>query len=552
VSDGLIARMEAASERAEHVVVLDGAHPEPTSWAALHHEARRLAAALQAKGVVPGDRVALLGASSRALVATLEGCWLAGAAVVLPPLRTRLESEAEFGARTTERIALAEAALTVCDPELAPVATAPSLPSPVTFSELASAAARLRPADYERPADDPERTAVLQFTSGSTADPKGVVIPERCLLDNLDAVVDRAPLEVPGDVIVSWLPLYHDMGLVYNTALALVTGVQFVLAPPARFVTSPGSWMEWMSAFGGTWTIGPNFALALAARLMGQAASSLDLARCRRLGNGSEPVAPDVMERLAAAGAGHGLSPGALYAGYGMAEATVAVSFVAPGEGFEVDVVDARSLEVEGVAERRRAGDPSARRLARCGPPLRGMEVRVTDPDTGSAVGDRVVGEIELRGPSVVPGYFRRPDATAAAFRPDGWLRSGDLGYVAEGELVIAGRIKDVIIVGGRNVLPEDLERPAQEVEGVRAGNVIAFGVDRGRKGEALVVVAELKDGDPAAVRDGIARTVRSSVGLRLDDVVLVAPGRLPKTSSGKLRRSACRSQYEAGELERL
>jgi fatty-acyl-CoA synthase len=309
--------------------------------------------------------------------------------------------------------------------------------------------------------------------------------------------------------------------------------------------------MEWMEAFGGTWTIGPNFSLALAGRLLRKSAT-LDLSRCARFGSGSEPVDPDVMEAFASAGAGHGLRPGAMYAGYGMAEATVAVSFVEPLGGFAADVVDGQLLEAERVAKPVAGGSAGARRLARCGPPLRGFDVRITDPETGSPLDDRVAGEIELRGPSVVPGYFRRADATAAAFRDGGWLRTGDLGYFADGDLVVCGRIKDMIIVGGRNVFPEDLERAAQTVEGVRPGNVIAFGVGRGRKGDDLVVVAELKSGDPASVRDGIARAVGQSGGVRPSDIVLLAPGTLPKTSSGKLRRGECKARYQASELERL
>lgn len=509
-----------------------------------------MASALQVRGVAPGDRVALLGSTSRAFVSALEACWLAGAAVIVLPLQTRLEPLPEFRARTQERIRLGEVATVVCDPDLVEVAEGESSPAPVTLAELTGAATSMPAGSYDRPPDDPERTAILQFTSGSTADPKGVVIPQRCLLENLDAMVDRDPA-MRQDTYVSWLPLYHDMGLVANAAHAMTSGIRLVLAPPARFVISPGSWVEWMEQYGGTFTLGPNFSLAMTARLL-RGTTKRDLGRCRRWGSGSEPVDPGIMDGLSAAGAEHGLRRHALFAAYGMAEATVVIAFPPDGTGFAADVVDARTLEFDGRAEPRTPDDPGARRLARCGPPVRGMEVRITDPDTGTVVGDRMAGEIELRGPSVVPGYFRRPDATAAAFREGGWLCSGDLGYFAEGDLVVCGRLKDVIIVGGRNVFPEDLERAAQTVEGVRAGNVIAFGVASGRKGDALVVVAEVKSGDPPALRDGIARAVGQSVGLRLDDVVLVAPGTIPKTSSGKLRRSACRARYQAEELERL
>lgn len=551
MTDGLVARIERAADQGRSTSFLDGPVADDVPWGRLHEDACRMASVLQGSGVKPGDRVALLGTTSRPFVTALEACWLAGAAVIVPPLRTRLEPEDDFRQRTTERLAIGDVSAVVTDPDQAAVVSAPGLPLPVLLPELVERAAGAAGSGYERPADDPERTAILQFTSGSTADPKGVVIPERCLLDNLDAVVDRAPLAVGDDVIVSWLPLYHDMGLVYNMALALTTGVDFALAPPARFISSPASWMEWMTAFGGTWSIGPNFSLAIGARLL-RGSSALDLSRCRRLGSGSEPVDPDVMDGFAAAASAHKLDPGCLYAGYGMAEATVAVSFAAPGTGFHADVVDAEGLEIDGRAHPFDGANTRGRRLARCGPPLRGMQVRITDPETSSVLDERTVGEIELRGPSVVPGYFRRKDATAASFRPDGWLRTGDLGYFAEGDLVVCGRIKDVIIVGGRNVFPEDLERPAQTVPGVRPGNVIAFGLEGGRKGDTIVVVAELKDGEPAVVRDGIAAAVRQAIGIRPDDVVLLAPGSLPKTSSGKLRRNACRLRYVSAELEVL
>jgi fatty-acyl-CoA synthase len=544
--------MEVAADRGEEIVFLDGPTPAPVPRGAFHEDALRMAVVLQGMGLQPGDRAGLLGATSRGILTALVACWLAGATVIVPPLRTRMEDEGEFRSRTVERLRLGDVSLNVCDDDLrSVVGSAEDLPPPISLSELWGASQQASVGGYEVPSEDRERITILQFTSGSTSDPKGVMIPEVCLLDNIDAVLDRAPLAVGDDVIVSWLPLYHDMGLVYNAALAITTGVRFVLAPPSRFIASPASWMEWMDAFGGTWTIGPNFSLSLARRLLGRS-NRLDLRRCTRLGSGSEPVDPRVMEAFGEAATPHGLDVGALYAGYGMAEATVAVSFVAPGSGFKADSVNGSVLEHDGVAEPCAADHPDAKQLARCGPPLRGMEVRITDPESGEAVGERVAGEIELRGPSVVPGYFRRPEATAAAFRDGGWLCSGDLGYLAEGELVVCGRLKDVIIVGGRNLFPEELERPVQDVEGVRAGNVIAFGVDGGRKGDSIVLVAEVKDGRPDKVREAIFRAVSHAVGVRPDDVVLVHPGSLPKTSSGKLRRSACRSRYQASSLEQV
>ena len=548
---GLIARIEAASDRGRAVVFADSDEAERVPWARLLTDARGMAAAMQARGVAPGDRVALLGTTSRALLTAIEATWLAGAAVIVLPLPVRVGSEEEFRASTRTRISLGEVSLLIADPELlAVVAPDPGLLA-MTFDALQTEAARLAEAAYERPADDREATVILQFTSGSTSDPKGVVIPQRCLIDNVDALNERIPVDADDDVMVSWLPQYHDMGLVANTAMAMMYGAEYVLAPPQRFVASPGAWMEWVSTFGGTWSLAPNFGFSVAARLL-QRSAPLDLSSCRCIGSGSEPVDAAVMDALAGAGAPHGLHAGALFAAYGMAEATVAISVPHHGSGFLTDVVDGSALEHDGRAVSVDPDDPAARRLARCGPPMRGMELRIVDPETGVAVEERVLGEIEIRGPSVVPGYFRRPDATAAAFRAEGWLRTGDLGYLVDGDVIVGGRLKDVIMVGGRNVFPEDVERATQGVPGVRAGNVIAFGIGGGRKGESVVVVAEVKSDDVDRVRGGISAAVRETVGLRLEDIVLLRPGSLPKTSSGKLRRSICRARYEASELERV
>jgi fatty-acyl-CoA synthase len=549
VTGGLIARIEAASNRGRALVFVDSDEAERVPWACLLADARRLAAAMQARGVGPGGRVALLGTTSRALLTAIEATWLAGAAVIVLPLPVRVGSEQEFRDSTRARISLGEVSLLIADPELLSVVAPDQDLLAVTLDDLQKEGARLGDAAYERPLDDPEATAILQFTSGSTSDPKGVVIPQRCLTDNLDALNERIPVDATDDVMVSWLPQYHDMGLVANTALAMVYGAEYVLAPPPRFIASPGAWMEWFSTFGGTWSLGPNFAFSVASRILERSAP-LDLSSCRSIGSGSEPVDAAVMDAFAAAGARHGLNADALFAGYGMAEATVAISIPYRGSGFTTDIVDGSVLEQERRAVSVAPDDPGARRLARCGPPMRGMEMRIVDPETGVAVEDRVLGEIEIRGPSVVPGYFRRPDATAALFRDGGWLRTGDLGYLVDGEVVVGGRLKDVIVVGGRNVFPEDVERATQAVPGVRAGNVIAFGISGGRRGESVVVVAEVKTDDVDRVRGDILASVRESVGLRLEDIVLLRPGSLPKTSSGKLRRSICRARYEASELE--
>jgi fatty-acyl-CoA synthase len=544
----LPARIERATTRGGFATFVGSGDPERVSWARLHEDARGIAANLQRRGVAPGDRVALLGPTSRALVTTIQATWLAGATVVVLPLPMRLGSVEDFVAQTRARVRSADVGLTLVDRDLAAFWDPdPSDPPVVLVDEVSAGPGRAGAADLEEPAIDPGSLAILQFTSGSTADPKGVMLPHAQIGANIDSIAAAAHLDVEGDVIVSWLPLYHDMGLIGLLMTPMTTGTDLVLGAPQDFMAAPGRWMEWMSDFGGTVTCGPNFAYALAARAL-RRQSGWDLSPWRVALNGAEPIDPGAVDDFCAAGTPHGLDPKSMFCVFGMAEATLAVTFPEPGSGMTTDTVDRRALEHEGSAAPVASTDERGRRLARLGRPLPGLEVRIVDAASGTVRSEREVGELEVRGTSVTPGYYRHAEATSEAFRGE-WLRTGDLAYMCDGELVVCGRMKDVIIVGGRNVYPEDIERAVGTIPGVRQGNVIAFGVE-GRKGrEGLVVVAETKEEDPQAIRQAVATRVRHAVGLNLEEVVLVNPGSLPKTSSGKLQRSLCRSRYLAAEL---
>jgi fatty-acyl-CoA synthase len=531
------ARIERASARGSITFV--GAGPdERVEWARLHDDARAMAAALQARGVGPGSHVAILGPTTRPLVTAIQATWLCGACVVVLPLPMRLGSIEEFVLQTRVRVANADVAVLLVDPDFAPFLE-PSPGDPPTFmlDELRGDGAR-----YDRPTDDTDALAILQFTSGSTSDPKGVMLPHRTVLANIDAIATAAHLDVDDDVLVSWLPLYHDMGLIGLLTMPMATGADLVLAAPQDFLAAPARWMEWLARFGGTATAGPNFSYALAARAL-RRSSPLDLSRWRLGLNGAEPVDPDAVEAFVAAGAPHALDAGSVFPAFGMAEATLAVTFPEPGTGLRTDCVDQRVLETDRYA----APATDGRRLALLGRPVPGLEIRVVDP-AGGVLDEREVGELQVRGTSITPGYYERPDVTAATFDGD-WLRTGDLAYLIGGELVVCGRIKDVIIVGGRNVFPEDVERAVAVVDGVRPGNVIAFGVAGGRK-ESLVVVAEARDADIDEVRAAVRERVLDAVGIPASEVVLVQPGTLPKTSSGKLQRSLCRDRYLESTLE--
>jgi fatty-acyl-CoA synthase len=534
--------------------------PVRVPWSQLHTEAQAAAAALQARGITAGAHVALLGPTTRGLVTSIEAVWLAGAAAIVLPLPMRLGSLEEFVSQTRVRIANADVNLVVIDPDLAAfIEPAPGDPPMVLLNEIVGEAATgtdgrpVTAADFVAPEIDPESLAILQFTSGSTADPKGVMLPHRTVLANLDGVATAAEVDVDTDVLISWLPLYHDMGLIGCLTLPMITGMDLVLAAPQDFLAAPARWMQWISDFRGTATAGPNFSYALAARAL-KRMEGLDLSTWRIALNGAEPVDPVTMEAFLEAATPHGFNPGAAFPAFGMAEVAIGGTFPEPGRGLVTDAVDKHALENERYAaplSPAEAGDRPIRHLARLGRPVPGLQIRITDPETGSVLAEREVGELEITGSSVTPGYYKHPEATALAFR-DGWLRTGDLAYMVDGELVVCGRIKDMIIIGGRNVYPEDVERAAADVDGVRAGNVIAFGVD-GRKGrEALVVVAESKSGAEAlaGVRSAVSQKVTQSVGLPPGDVVLVPPGTLPKTSSGKLQRSLCRSRYLDSDLQ--
>lgn len=547
----LPARMFDAAARGGSVHFISGDDAQTASWAELLDDAQRLAGALTAKGIGPGAHVALLATTSRALTTTMQATWLCGATVMVLPLPMRLGSIEEFLSQTRTRILAADTDLLVIDDDLAAFyEPAAGDPPNVLMKALFDDASTRSPDAFSVPTIDPDSLAVLQFTSGSTSDPKGVMLPHRTVLANLDGAASALSL-TPDDVAVSWLPLYHDMGLIGLFTLPMLEGLDLVLASPQDFMASPARWVEWISRFGGTCTAGPNFSYALAARAL-RRASDLDLSRWRVALNGAEPVNPATVRDFCDAGAAFGLRPGSAFPAFGMAELAIAGTFPAPGSGLRVDAVDARMVEHDRFA--RPVADENAegaKGFAVLGKPIPGLEIRITDTTTGSPMREREVGELEISGTSVTPGYYKRPEDTAASFR-DGWFRTGDLGYMVDGELVLCGRIKDVIIVGGRNVFPEDVERAAERADGVRPGNVIAFSIVNERGKERLVVVAETKAENHATMRADVSKRVQESVGLPTDDVVLVLPGSLPKTSSGKLQRSLCRTRYQSEELSLL
>jgi len=547
----LIDRIEATAETDYGLVTfVSGDEHQTIRWSQLHSEALQVAAGLQARGVKPGDHVAVLGPTTRQLITTIQGIWLAGAALVTMPLPMRMGALEQFISQTRVRIRRSDTKILVIDSDIAGfIERIEGDPPFVTLDELFSEN-NLSSADYKRPPSSSKSLAILQFTSGSTSEPKGVMLSHEAVCNNLDGAWKAAGIS-RDEVIVSWLPLYHDMGLVGLLTIPMTIGCTLVQGAPQDFLARPLRWLQWISQYGGTGTAGPNFSYSLAARALRRTNEELDLSHMRIWLNGAEPVDPETFRSFFTAGEKHGLSPKGAFPAFGMAEVCIAGCFPEPGAGLLTDWVDKAALEHDRLAVPVESDADGATELVLLGKPVPGLEIEIIDCTTGEVCADRQVGELKITGNSLTSGYYEQPQETAELI-VDGWLHTGDLAYTVDGSLVVCGRIKDVIIVGGRNVFPQDIEKVAGEVEGVRTGNVIAFGVE-GRQGvQNIIVVAEARSADLAEVARMTSSVVTDSVGIPPKRVILVEPGTVPKTSSGKLQRTACMQQFLEGTLAML
>jgi fatty-acyl-CoA synthase len=513
--------------------------PLRRTWPEVHARARRAAAGL---ADLPRDAaVGVLAGEPAAIAPVAQAVWLRGGSVTMlhqPTARTDLAAWAEETVAVLAMIGAELVLLGAPFDALAPVLEQRG----IAFRTIGSLDGGL-PDDADGFVADPaaageDDTALLQLTSGSTAEPKAVRITHRNLHANITAMAEASRLDVDRDVMVSWLPLFHDMGMVGFLTVPMTVGLELVTVTPVEFLGRPLLWAELISRHGGTVTAAPNFAYAVLARRLARAEGPLDLSSLRIALNGAEPIDPDAVRAFTDAGARFGLRPEAVLAAYGMAETALGVAFAPVGTGLEVDAIDADALE-----SRRLAVPGTGRRFPKLGPPLPGIEVRVVGDD-GTVLGEREVGVLQLRGESVTPGYLTvgGPVATQDA---EGWLDTGDEGYLVDGQVVVCGRRKDVIIMGGRNIYPTDIERAAAAAADVRAGNAVAVrllaGEERHRE-SFLVAVESRRAGDPeaeAVIRKDVTARVVSAVGVRPAEVVVLGPGVLPKTPSGKLRRSA-------------
>ena len=506
----------------------DGAE-RPITYRALWERARAVSAGLSERGVERGETVALMLRTEEPFFAAFFGVLLAGAIPVpiYPPFRPdRIE---EYARRQLGLLTNAQARLLITFAEAERVTAllrprAAALRAVTSVDELARAAAR--PPAGRAAAADP---ALIQYTSGSTGDPKGVLLTHANLLANIRAIGEAIDIR-PDDVGVSWLPLYHDMGLIGAWLGALYFGIPIAILSPLAFLARPARWLWALHAHRGTVSPAPNFAYDLCVRKVADdEIRGLDLSSWRLAFNGSEPVSAETIERFTRRFAPYGFRPEAMCPTYGLAEASVGLTVAPPG----------RRPRVDG-------------RVVSCGRPLPGHEIRIVDA-AGRPVPERAEGRIEFRGPSVTRGYFRNPEATRTTFR-EGWCDSGDLGYWADGELFVTGRRKDIIIKAGRNLHPQEIEELVGDVPGVRKGCVAAFGVaDPAIGTERLVVAAESRETGPEArerLRGRIVERVLAAVGVPPDSVVVCAPHSVLKTPSGKVRRAATRQVWAAGRLE--
>jgi fatty-acyl-CoA synthase len=547
---------------------------ETWSLGALHARAAGVAVALGERGLRPAERVVVILPRPEAFLPAFLGVMLAGAVPV--PLYPPLTVGAPGGYLELVRhvVAAAGARFVLTAGSIAPLLGAlpgrcPELHAILDGERLegdASAYRTVRPAA--------EDTAFLQFTSGSTGRPKGVVLTYANLAANCRAIMEHGLRAGPGDRGVSWLPLSHDMGLIGFVLAPIFYGQPVTLLTPTAFVRRPALWLQTLARHRGTVTFAPNFAYGLAARRVRDAdMEGLDLSALRVAGCGAEPVHASTLRAFARRFAPYGFSAAAFRPSYGMAESTLAIAF---GRGLVVDRVRRDALSGEGRAvpagsagsavppDGGAAGRPAPEaedgadgadgadgvvEVVGCGRAFPGHAVRIAGPD-GDSLPERRVGEIAVRGPSVSPGYFRDPAATAATFDA-GWLRTGDLGYLAGGQLFVCGRRKDLIVVNGRKYHPQDVEWAAGVVPGVREGKVVAFSTTPpGWEREAVVVALETRADVPL---DDLGPRVRSAVsratGLRVDVVLGAESGALPKTSSGKAQRALTRTLYLAGAL---
>ena len=552
--DRLLDTVRAIGQR-QGVVTGEPTQPVRTTWAQIHEQARQMAGALVKHGLAKHDAVAVLAAEPASIGPAVQAAWLCGASVTMLHQPTRRIDIAQWAEDTMRVLTMIDSRLVLLGApfdQLAPVLDQHDI-NYLLITDLAAGEPITEIVEVGEDAP-----VLLQLTSGSTAEPKAVTITHGNLISNITAMAEAAKLDIDSDIMVSWLPMFHDMGMVGFYCVPMTLGVELVKVTPVDFLSAPLLWAQLISKYRATVTAAPNFAYALLGRRLAGVddASAYDLSTLRIALNGAEPIDEKAVRAFTAAGARFGMPPECVFPAYGMAEGTLAISFAPLFTGLRLDYIDADQLEADNRAvavdlpEPGHAEHPdrTIRSFALLGPPLPGFDVQIVD-EHGRMCGEREVGEIRIRGDAITPGYLT-VNGPVPTQDEHGWLATGDLGYLVNGEIVICGRRKDVIILAGRNIYPTDIERAACTVKGVRAGNAVAVRLDAGSRRERFAVVVESRlAGDPNAekvLRKEVGARVFEAVNARPVAVAVLAPGTLPKTPSGKLRRAAAGEQLAA------
>jgi len=515
----------------------------------IRERALDLALRFSASGLERGARIALIAETRPEFLITFFACQYAGLIPVPLPLSVNLGGRESYVARLAAMMQRAHVSVAVTSEELlpmleeaAPQAGIERVGSYSDFAAMPYQGGEIRPLNKDEP-------AYIQFSSGSTSLPRGVMVTQQSIMANARGIGLHGLRLRVGDRATSWLPLYHDMGLVGFCLTPAMAQVSVDYLATTTFARRPLLWLQTLSDQGGTVAFAPTFGYELCLRRAARVEpGQYDLSRWRVAGIGGEMVRASVLEKFAERFADCGFDGKAFLPSYGLAESTLAISFSALGEGVKTDEVDREAAARRDLALP--AGRGGTKVFVRCGRPLPEHRVEIRDAQ-GRPLPERRIGRVFASGPSLMEGYFRDPEATAAAMPEAGWLDTGDLGYLAEGELVITGRSKDLIIVGGRNIWPQDLEWAVEKLENVRAGDVAAFAVTDQEEKEQVVLVVECRLSDPAArenLRREISAVVQRSAGVSCE-IVLTRPNALTFTSSGKLSRAAAKADFLAGRI---
>ncbi|MEI5686141.1 fatty acyl-AMP ligase [Sphingomonas kyungheensis] len=528
----------------------------PYPFAELRHDAIAMAYRLIAAGVRPEDRIALVAETGPEFAALFFGTIYAGAWPVPLPLPTSFGGRDSYIEQLRVQLASCEPKMLIFPPELAAMAAeAAQLAGTqgIDWSDFARADA---PA-VTLPQAEGSAIAYLQYSSGSTRFPHGVAITHHQLLNNLAAHSHGMEIAAEGtDRCISWLPWYHDMGLVGCFLSPIANQVSTDYLKTEDFARRPLAWLDLISRHDGTaLSYSPTFGYDICARRMSsqtKASDRFDLSRWRVAGNGADMIRPDVMQAFVDAFADAGFKASAFLPSYGLAEATLAVSLMPPGEGIRVELVE--ETQLSGGGESLAANDgPRPQRfraIVNCGKPVRDMTVEIREED-GTPLPDGAIGKLWCKGPSVMVGYFRDPEATAACMS-DGWLDTGDMAYMSEGYIYIVGRAKDMIIVNGKNHWPQDIEWAVEQLPGFKAGDIAAFAITTPGGEETPAVLVQCRSSDEAErqrLREEIRERVRSVTGMNCV-IELIPPRTLPRTSSGKLSRAKARNLYLSGDIK--